>query len=88
MLAYQEGLKGSDTRMVITPNSEFFRYFGNALGGSEQPAAGQPGNTAAAPPAPTESPPVASDPAPAPTEPPPASSPAPAETPAPAPATP
>ena len=65
MLAYQEGLKGSDTRMVISPTSEFFRYFGNALGGSEQPAAGQSGNTAATPPAPTVSPPAASDTAPA-----------------------
>jgi modulator of FtsH protease HflC len=27
MQAYEEGLKSNDTRLVITPNSEFFRYF-------------------------------------------------------------
>lgn len=90
MLAYQEGLKGSDTRMVITPDSEFFRYFNNALGGTEQPAAGQSGNTAAAPPAPAEPPPAASAPAPASVQPAPATEPsaAPAETPTPAPSAP
>lgn len=32
MQAYEEGLKSSDTRLVISPNSEFFRYFGNPSG--------------------------------------------------------
>ncbi len=32
MQAYEEGLKSSDTRLVISPNSEFFRYFGNPTG--------------------------------------------------------
>ena len=33
MQAYEEGLKSEDTRLVISPNSEFFRYF-NTPGGS------------------------------------------------------
>ena len=30
MQAYQTGLKASDTRMVLSPNSEFFRFFGDS----------------------------------------------------------
>ena len=37
MQAYQAGLKSSDTRLVLSPNSEFFKYFGNSKG---TPAAG------------------------------------------------
>jgi modulator of FtsH protease HflC len=36
MQAYEAGLKSSDTRMVISPKSDFFRYFGAPSG---QPAA-------------------------------------------------
>ncbi|MCB1505613.1 MAG: protease modulator HflC [Hyphomicrobiaceae bacterium] len=32
MQAYEQGLKSGDTRMVISPDSEFFRYFNNADG--------------------------------------------------------
>lgn len=32
MQAYETGLKGSDTRLVISPNSEFFRYFNDPMG--------------------------------------------------------
>lgn len=32
MQAYKESMKGSNTTMVITPDSEFFRYFGNSTG--------------------------------------------------------
>lgn len=32
MQAYEAGLKSSDTRLVISPDSEFFRYFGNPTG--------------------------------------------------------
>lgn len=32
MQAYEQGLKSSDTRMVISPNSEFFRYFNDPSG--------------------------------------------------------
>lgn len=42
MQAYEEGLKGADTRMVLSPNSQFFRYFSNAMGNApvqaQQPA--------------------------------------------------
>ena len=30
--AYEAGLKSDDTRLVISPDSEFFRYFGNPTG--------------------------------------------------------
>lgn len=32
MKAYEEGLKKEDTRLLLSPDSEFFRYFGNAAG--------------------------------------------------------
>ena len=32
MQAYEAGLKSTDTRLVISPDSEFFRYFGNPSG--------------------------------------------------------
>ncbi|MEO1280673.1 MAG: protease modulator HflC [Pseudomonadota bacterium] len=32
MQAYEKGLASSDTRLVISPNSQFFQYFGNANG--------------------------------------------------------
>jgi membrane protease subunit HflC len=32
MLAYQHGLPATDTRMVLSPDSEFFRYFNNVTG--------------------------------------------------------
>lgn len=35
MLAYQQGLRGTDTRLVIAPDSEFFRFFNDSLGGPE-----------------------------------------------------
>jgi modulator of FtsH protease HflC len=38
MQAYEEGLKSSDTRMVLSPDSEFFRYF-NSPGGAHDGAA-------------------------------------------------
>jgi membrane protease subunit HflC len=39
MLAYQAGLKPGSTRLLLSPDSEFFRYFGNEAGGSSAPAA-------------------------------------------------
>ena len=30
MQAYEAGLKSSDTRLILSPNSQFFRYFGNS----------------------------------------------------------
>jgi modulator of FtsH protease HflC len=32
MQAYENGLKQGDTRMILSPNSDFFRYFGDASG--------------------------------------------------------
>lgn len=49
MQAYEQGLKSQDTRLVISPNSEFFRYFNNPLGrqrpGAADPNGGQPKTT-------------------------------------------
>lgn len=49
MQAYEASLKGSDTRMLLAPDSEFFRFFSNptaradsVLGTSAAPAAAQP----------------------------------------------
>jgi membrane protease subunit HflC len=41
MTAYENGLKSSDTRFLLRPNSDFFRYFGNPSGKSGAEAAGQ-----------------------------------------------
>lgn len=52
MQAYEAGLKPGDTRMVLSPNSEFFRFFNNrdgrARGGGEPAAAAPTPPTAAA----------------------------------------
>ena len=32
MQAYEQGIKAGDTRMVLSPDSEFFRYFSNPSG--------------------------------------------------------
>ncbi len=50
MEAYQVGLKSADTRLVLSPNSEFFKYFRDSMGAA--PAAPQ---AAAAPSAPAPS---------------------------------
>jgi membrane protease subunit HflC len=39
MQAYEASLKGQDTRLVISPTSDFFRYFGDPKGGVAGPAA-------------------------------------------------
>ena len=40
MTAYENGLKSSDTRYLLRPDSDFFRYFGNPSGktATETPA--------------------------------------------------
>ena len=38
MAAYEHGLKGSDTRFLLKPDSDFFRYFGNPAGSAGAPA--------------------------------------------------
>ncbi len=43
MIAYAEALQNSDTTMVLSPNSEFFRFFSDAEGIKRQGGSGQPG---------------------------------------------
>lgn len=52
MGAYEAGLKGDDTRFLLRPDSEFFRYFGDAAGKSRPAQARAPAPPAAAPAAP------------------------------------
>ncbi|MEX2319243.1 MAG: protease modulator HflC [Bauldia sp.] len=49
MLAYQAGLRPEDTRLVIGPDSDFFRYFNDPTGAI--PGAAPPPESTAAPPA-------------------------------------
>ncbi len=55
MQAYEEALKGTHTRIVLSPTSEFFRYFnapsGEAAGSSKEPQPAKPSSGAAATPA-------------------------------------
>jgi membrane protease subunit HflC len=39
MQAYETGLKGGETRMVVSPKSDFFRFFGSPNGQPAKPAA-------------------------------------------------
>jgi membrane protease subunit HflC len=50
MTAYENGLKGNDTRFLLRPDSEFFKFFSSSSGKS--PAAPTPPATAAAAPKP------------------------------------
>jgi membrane protease subunit HflC len=49
MQAYETGIKAGDTRLLLSPDSEFFRYFnspgGNAAGGGRPEATSQPSTT-------------------------------------------
>lgn len=38
MQAYEQSLKPGDTRLVITPDSDFFKYFNDPMGRAAQPA--------------------------------------------------
>ncbi|GGG28641.1 protease modulator HflC [Chelatococcus composti] len=40
MQAYETSLRASDTRLVLAPETDFFRYFGNAFGRNSTPARG------------------------------------------------
>ena len=44
MQAYEAGLRPNDTRLVIKPDSEFFRYFGNPAGTMRDSAPGDSDN--------------------------------------------
>ena len=52
MQAYETGLRQGDTRLVIRPDSEFFRYFADPSG-KQRGVAGSPAATAPAAPQPT-----------------------------------
>jgi membrane protease subunit HflC len=60
MQAYEAGLRAGDTRMVLSPNSDFFRYFNDASGRAGNGGAAAPrlpsGPSPAAPPAPAPAP--------------------------------
>ena len=38
--AYEAGLRPGDTRLVLSPTSQFFRYFNDAMGRGNTPAPG------------------------------------------------
>jgi membrane protease subunit HflC len=61
MQAYEASMKAGDTRMLLSPDSEFFRYF-NAAGGSA-PRSGPAAGTPAPPAAPKAAPEAATPPA-------------------------
>jgi len=56
MTAYEQGLKSSDTRFLLKPDSDFFKFFGSPAG--KPPAAAPPAAAAAAPPAAPAQPPA------------------------------
>ncbi len=59
MQAYQTGLKGSNTRLVISPDSDFFKYFNTPTGKpvpDAPPQSGAPAPASATPPAPAAGP--------------------------------
>jgi len=47
MTAYENGLKSSDTRFLLKPDSDFFKYFGNQTGKPPAPAPAPPEANAA-----------------------------------------
>jgi modulator of FtsH protease HflC len=49
MAAYEQGLKGNDTRFLLRPDSEFFRFFGDAAGKPRTPPQATPAQPQAAP---------------------------------------
>jgi membrane protease subunit HflC len=49
MSAYENGLKSNDTRFLLRPDSEFFKFFSNPSGKSSAEAAPPPAASAAAP---------------------------------------
>jgi membrane protease subunit HflC len=88
MQAYREAFSGGDTRLLMSPDSEFFRYFRESMPAARAPLAGRPAQPAAAAapanPAPATPAPAAQPaaPAPAPAAPPAAAAPPPVVAPA------
>jgi len=48
MQAYEAGLKSSDTRLVLSPNTDFFRFFNDPSGSRDRAEAGRPAQPAPA----------------------------------------
>ena len=46
MQAYEAGLRANDTRLVLRPDSDFFKYFGNPMGKGTERAAAKPADKA------------------------------------------
>jgi len=46
MQAYEAGLRANDTRLVLRPDSDFFKYFGNPMGKGTERAAEKPADKA------------------------------------------
>ena len=55
MQAYEGSLRPGDTRMLLSPNSQFFQYFNNAFGNAVQNATPSPAGTANPPQSPSGS---------------------------------
>jgi len=51
MSAYENGLKSNDTRFLLRPDSEFFKFFSSASGKPPAPAGSAPPSAASAAPA-------------------------------------
>jgi len=47
MQAYEQGLRANDTRLVLRPDSDFFKFFGDPTGRGAVPAPGAPAQGAA-----------------------------------------
>ena len=62
MQAYEAALQAGDTRMLLSPDSEFFRYFNNE--GGQGPASAKPGEHPTTPAEPKPAPEAASPPSP------------------------
>jgi membrane protease subunit HflC len=56
MQAYEAGLKSNDTRMVLTPDSDFFRYFADPRGRDRGPGPGPTTGAQPRPPSVTQAP--------------------------------
>jgi membrane protease subunit HflC len=54
MTAYENGLKSNDTRFLLRPDSEFFKFFGSASGKPPAAAPASPAPTSAAAAAPAQ----------------------------------
>jgi membrane protease subunit HflC len=61
MQAYETGLRSGDTRMLLSPDSEFFKYFNNA--GGQVPPGAKPGEHPTTPAEPKPTPEAATPPA-------------------------